>query len=1357
MGKKLIITEKPSVAQDYAKVFQVSGRQNGYIENDKYVITWCVGHLVEMVYPEEYDVKYKKWMLEDLPFLPQIYKYGVIPNVKQQYDIVHGLLHRKDIDTVYWAGDSGKEGQTIEENIRNFGGVREGMQELRVWIDSQTEEEIRRGVAEAKPMSDYANLGSSGIMRSIEDYAMGINFSRVMSVKYGKLLNDAAATNSYTAIAIGRVMTCVLGMVVNREREIRNFKETPFYRIVGDFTDASIEAEWKAVEGSKYFESPKLYKENGFKEKEDARQLMDSLEGKEAVVKTLEKGISKKKAPLLFNLAELQAECAKKFKISPDETLQVAQDLYEKKLTTYPRTDARVLTTAVAKEIGKNLNKLKGYAPTQAFTDKILQQRSYANLANTQYTDDNKVTDHYAIIPTGQLTELQSLSPLQSKVFDLIVRRFLSIFYPPAEYQTLKLVVGIGEESLFASAKVLKVLGFLEVMGKTLDDDSEDNEGQDNEDANGENANSDNATKEKKKDARKMLEIAESLKQGDVLAVNGFEIKDGATKPPKRYTSGSMILAMENAGQLIEDEELRAQIKGSGIGTSATRAEIIKKLIRIGYLNLNKKTQVISPERFGEMVYEVVAMTVPALLNPKMTASWEKGLDGITNGTVDMKEYRAKLEDFIRKETIQIRDKDLTKQVAAQISAFSGKGARGLGARKKLAAKCPMCGGDIVTTSFGYGCDNYQKDGTGCRFVIGTIAGRDLTEEECIALINQGRTEVLSGFVSKNKKKFQAALVMQKNEEGKIDVSFDFSQNQPQIIEGVQCPDCGSAMVTKSYGCSCSGYDPQNPASCRFMIGKIADKELNQTQVKELLTNHKTETIRGFKSKNGKRFDACLLLEKDENGKHVIKFDFDNVEAQKIKDVVCPDCGGEIVKTPFGYGCANFDAQNPASCRFSIGKIAGKEISATQIKELLTDKISSTIRGFEGKNGKKFDACLVLEKDENGKHSIKFDFDHAEAKKIKDVVCPLCGGDIVQTPFGFGCAKYDKNDENSCRFSIGKMAGKDIPESQIKELLTNGRTATIRGFKSKAGKKFDARIALSRNAEGKVTGLKFDFDDLEQPKVKDVHCPLCGGDIVKTPFGYGCSKYNKEDESKSCRFSIGKISGVKLNDSQVKQLLTIKKTDVIQGFLSKNGTKFEAPLKLTDEGQIVFDFPERPKPTETNLVCPRCKEKKLFKSQWYYECNFECGFRVGHTVAQVPISEEIMQELLTTGKTKNKIVGFVSKAGNQFDTCLKFEDERIQFDFDNPGETSADTLQSEQPSQSTEPIQQESATVSQADASAQTGIDLTEPLQEAPEPASDGYWEALMAGAATENAMNEEMDSMILSGQMLEDDGLPWN
>lgn len=1233
MGKKLIITEKPSVAQDYARVFQVSGRNNGYIENQEYVITWCVGHLVEMVYPEEYDSRYKKWMLEDLPFLPQNYKYGVIKSVQQQYDIVHRLLHREDIDTVYWAGDSGKEGQTIEENIRNFGGVRKGMKELRVWIDSQTEEEIRRGVSEARPMSDYANLGASGIMRSIEDYAMGINFSRVMSVKYGKLLNDAAATQSYTAIAIGRVMTCVLGMVVNREREIRNFKETSFYRITGDFTEADIEAEWKAIEGSAYFESPKLYKENGFKEKEDAEALIRSFEGKAAMIKTLEKGISKKKAPMLFNLAELQAECAKRFKISPDETLQVAQDLYEKKLTTYPRTDARVLTKAVAKEIGKNINKLKGYEPTQKFVDTILQKRAYANLANTQYTDDSKVTDHYAIIPTGQLTELKSLTALQSRVFDLIVRRFLSIFYPPAEYQTLKLIVAIEKESLFSSAKVLKTLGFLEVMGKTSEDEEEreENDGQKN------GSEQEISYKEKRNNAKKLLELAETLKQGDNIAVNGFAIKDSKTSPPKRYTSGSMILAMENAGQLIEDEELRAQIKGSGIGTSATRAEIIKKLIRIGYLNLNKKTQVITPERFGEMVYEVVAMTVPALLNPKMTASWEKGLEGITNGTVDVAVYRGKLEDFIRKETIQIRDHDLTSQISAQISAFTGKGARGPGARRKIGAKCPDCGGDMITTPFGYGCSNYQKDGTGCKFVIGTIAGRDLTDEECLALLNTGRTEVLSGFSSKAKKKFQAALVLHKNEEGKAQVNFDFSQNQPQVIEGISCPDCGGAMVV----------------------------------------------------------------------------------------------------TGFGYGCADFNPQDGASCKFAIGKIADKELSAAQVKELLTNGRTATIRGFKGKSGRKFDACLILDKNENDKHVIKFDFEHVEAKKIKDVVCPLCGGDIVQTPFGYGCARYDKNDENSCRFSIGKMAGKDISEAQIKELLTNGRTATIRGFKAKTGKKFDARIALSRDAEGKVTGLKFDFDDLEQPKLKDVKCPLCGGDIVKTMFGYGCSNYNKEDAEHSCRFSIGKISGVKLNDSQVKQLLTVKKTDVIQGFLSKSGSKFDAPLKLNREGQIVFDFPDRPEPVETSLLCPRCKALKLKKSQWYYEC--ECGFRIGRIVAQVFISEEIMQELFETGKTKTKLTGFVSKTGKAFDTCLKYEDERIQFDFDNPGEkTAADTNGSE----------------------AQPWLSGEAEISNPPGTLSEQqmYEQGMMEQAMYEQQMAEqEQYEQSLAAAVMQEDGLPWS
>ena len=532
MGKKLIITEKPSVAQDFARVLNVSGRNNGYIENNEYVITWCVGHLVEMVYPEEYDEKYKKWKLEDLPFLPKVYKYGVIENVKKQYEIVNGMLHREDIDTVYWAGDSGKEGQTIEENIRNFGGVREGMTELRVWIDSQTDEEIKRGIDEAKTMDSYRNLGKSGIMRSIEDYAMGINFSRAMSVKYGKLLNDAVGTNHYVPIAVGRVMTCVLGMVVIREREIRNFKETPFYRVIGTFTDAEVEAEWKSIEGSRYFESPLLYKENGFKKQEDAQKLISELTEKKAVVKSVESTINRKRAPLLFNLAELQAECAKIFKISPDETLKAAQELYEKKLTTYPRTDARVLTTAVAKEITKNLNRLKAYEPTRKYTERILAEGMYRNLAKSQYTNDSKVTDHYAIIPTGQMSNLSSLTELQKSVYDLIVRRFLSIFYPAAEYKNVKLEVSVETENLFASAKTLQSAGYLEIAGRKKEE--EENQG--------------------------LMEISDSLHIGNELEVKGYDIKEGKTSPPKRYTSGSMVLAMENAGQLIEEEELREQL-----------------------------------------------------------------------------------------------------------------------------------------------------------------------------------------------------------------------------------------------------------------------------------------------------------------------------------------------------------------------------------------------------------------------------------------------------------------------------------------------------------------------------------------------------------------------------------------------------------------------------------------------------------------------------------------------------------------------------------------------------------------------------------------------------------------------------
>lgn len=1152
MGKALIITEKPSVAQEFAKILKISGRQNGYLENESYVITWCVGHLVEMVYPEEYDSKYKKWKLEDLPFLPKDYKYGVIKSVSGQYDVVHKMLHREDIDTVYWAGDAGKEGQTIEENIRNFGGVREGMQELRVWIDSQTEEEILRGIKEAKPMREYANLGKSGIMRTIEDYAMGINFSRAMSVKYGNLLNDAAGTKSYTAIAVGRVMTCVLGMVVIREREIRNFIETPFYRIVGKFTDAEIEAEWKTTEESAYYASPLLYKENGFAKEEDAKAFLESLAGKEARVSSVEKGISKKKAPLLFNLAELQAECAKRFKISPDETLQIAQDLYEKKLTTYPRTDARVLSSAVAKEISKNVSRLKGYEPVSQFVNAIMQSGTYRSIGRSAYTDDSKITDHYAIIPTGQLTELNSVNGLHRQVYDLIVRRFLSIFYPPAEYQTVKFIAKIEKESFFAGGKILKSPGYLCVLGKEAAEEKDEDGGE----------------KEEGTNAKMLLAMIEKLSENDVVPVKGMDIKEGKTSPPKRYTSGSMVLAMENAGQLIEDEELRAQIKGSGIGTSATRAEIIKKLVRVGYLNLNRKSQVLTPTMLGEMIFETVSMTVPELLNPKMTASWEKGLDGITRGTVDMGEYRAKLEDFIRRETLSMVQTDRKQELIKRIQPLTGRESRGAAARKKLGIKCPLCDGEVETTPFGYGCSNYRTNG--CKFSIGTIAGRDLTEEEVTKLLTEGKTEILNGFVSKLKKKFSAALIYKKDENGIPSIQFDFSGNVPDVLEGVACPVCGESIEIMPYGYTCRRHR-ENPEACYFSIGKIAEKHLSKQDVTELIKNGHTQTLRGFKSKNGKKFDAVLTLT-EEDGRKKLKFDFEHVEAKKVKDAVCPLCGGEILVAPFGYACANRSRDGKEGCSFAIGRIAEKDLTESNVRELLTTGKTGTIRGFKGKSGKKFDACLELVKEE-GSAKIQFDFEHVEAKKVKDVVCPLCGGDIVQTPFGYGCAAYDKNNPESCRFSIGKIAGVKLKEASVKELLQNGKTSPI------------------------------------------------------------------------------------------------------QGFVAKTGMMFEAALKLDEEKKVVFDFPEKEEPKETTVKCPKCGQL-MKRDKWRYLC--ECGYSQFHTVAGIALTDEQMTQIFTEGRTKEPIRGFTSKAGNVFDAFLVLKQDEngkdnISFDFNGVGDKTEQT------------------------------------------------------------------------------------
>lgn len=655
MGKILIITEKPSVARDYASILNVSGKGAGLIENDSYVITWCYGHLVEMSYPDAYDERYKKWNLKDLPFLPGVYRYAVIPSSKKQYDIVNKCLHRTDISEVLWAGDSGREGQVIEELIRMQGGVREGMVEKRVWIDSTTEDEIKRGISEAKPYEAYRNIADAGIMRGIEDYAMGINFSRALSVKYGRMLNDACQTKKYSAIAVGRVMSCVLGMVVRREREIRSFTETPFYRINARLgkNDAEFTGEWKAVKGSEYFESPLLYSEKGFREEKDAKELISSLsEFHSGMIFKVDRKDEKKKPPLLFNLAELQASCSKRFKISPDQTLDIAQTLYEARLTTYPRTDARVLTTAVAGEITKNLGGLYRYTPVKDFVLRIRDEKLYEGLAGSQYVDDSKVTDHYAIIPTGDVSRLNSITDLQRQVYDMIVQRFLSIFYPQAVFEKVQLVTQVGREKFYTNVKVLKEPGFYEITGQDKQKNKDD---KDEEKSRGD--------EDEVSDSAELLSLLTSLRKGDIVDIRSFEIKEGKTTPPKRYTSGSMVLAMENAGQLIEDEELREQIKGAGIGTSATRAGIIEKLIKTNYLKLNKKTQVLTPTYMGEMIYEIVLMTLPLMLEPKMTASWEKGLSGIEGGTIDAKEFRKKLDAYVTKYVDLVKTKDVTSEV----------------------------------------------------------------------------------------------------------------------------------------------------------------------------------------------------------------------------------------------------------------------------------------------------------------------------------------------------------------------------------------------------------------------------------------------------------------------------------------------------------------------------------------------------------------------------------------------------------------------------------------------------------------------------------------------------------------------
>lgn len=652
MGKSIYIAEKPSVAKEFAKALKYNMKnKDGYMESDEAVVTWCVGHLVTMSYPEAYDEKYRRWSLDTIPFIPDEFKYEVIESVKKQFQIVSGLLNREDVDTIYVCTDSGREGEYIYRLVEQQAHV-QGKSRKRVWIDSQTEEEILRGIREAKDLSAYDNLSSAAYLRAKEDYLMGINFSRVLTLKYSNPIKSYLKADR-AVVSVGRVMTCVLGMVVNREREIREFVKIPFYRILAqiDIDGRECSCEWKAVEGSRYYQSPFLYKDNGFLQEKDAdafiRYLMEDPVVS-PVVDKIEKKKETKNPPLLYNLAELQNDCSKLFKISPDETLRIAQELYEKKLTTYPRTDARVLSSAVAKEIHKNIGGLKGYGIALPYVEQILESGNYKKIAKTRYVNDKQITDHYAIIPTGQgLGALQGLHPTSAKVYEIIVRRFLSIFYPAAVYQKINMGVVMKGEYFSTAFKVLVQEGYLAVMGYSFAKKKTEDEAVEEKSDEQETSCDDS-----------FMELLESLKKGKELKLNTIDKKEGETSPPKRYNSGTMILTMENAGQFIEDEELRAQIKGSGIGTSATRAEILKKLVNIKYLALNKKTQIITPTLLGEMIYEVVAGSIKPLLDPRLTASWEKGLTLVADGEISEDEYMLKLDDFVTRRTNTVKQMD---------------------------------------------------------------------------------------------------------------------------------------------------------------------------------------------------------------------------------------------------------------------------------------------------------------------------------------------------------------------------------------------------------------------------------------------------------------------------------------------------------------------------------------------------------------------------------------------------------------------------------------------------------------------------------------------------------------------------
>ena len=810
---KYLITEKPSVAMEFAKALHVSGRKDGYIENDEWTITWARGHLVTLSYPEKYDPELKKWSLDTLPFLPEAYKYEIIPDAKDQFKIVSALLNKavKDGCPIYNAGDSGREGEYIQRLIFQEAKLPSSANILRVWIDSQTEDEIKRGIRTAKPSAAYDKLSDAAYMRAMEDYAFGINLSRALTCKFAYEMNKRLGNEKRMPIAVGRVMTCVLAMIVERENEIKNFVPTAFYRVEADHPDHGFTSHWKIGKGSKYAGSSLLYNDKGFLSEEEARKFVSELNADPTLrVNSCEKAEEKKKAPLLYNLAELQSECSKIYKISPDETLEIAQKLYEAKLTTYPRTDARVLSTAVAKEIDDNLDGLKGkgYAAEVAVAEK---SGMADKLASSKYCDDSKITDHYAIIPTGQ-GDMSGLTDLDKKVYDRIVRRFLAIFYPAAVYQKTELELQHTGGELFSfSEKILMVPGYLELYKGENDEEKAANE------------------------------ALKSIKTGDVIKAE-FRSEKGETKPPQRYTSGSMILAMENAGKLIEEEELREQIKGTGIGTSATRAEVIKKLAKNGYVQLNKKTQVLTPAEPGYLIYEYVQKSVPSMNSPKMTANWEKGLSQVENGEITKEKYKQILEKFIRDSV------DKIKQMESEQGQYQT-------VEKKEAGKCPICGETLYESEKAFMCAQRLKGkGSSCQFGFSKqVGGISLPQDQIDKLLSGKNTDMLELVGKTSGKPYQAYIEIGKK--GECTLQF------PHEESDVDCPFCNAKK--KSVKMRKMTYTYECPECKKSFFHTVGGKTLTNDIISKIYSEGMCGPYPGFKTKNGDEYSAYLLMYKD--------------------------------------------------------------------------------------------------------------------------------------------------------------------------------------------------------------------------------------------------------------------------------------------------------------------------------------------------------------------------------------------------------------------------------------------------------------------------------------------------------------